>query len=47
LQASGCGLLLVERDAVTQAVAPKERKLDKAMLGQLALAIHSRSPSVR
>jgi hypothetical protein len=43
LQAAGCGLLLVEGDAVAQALLPQERKPDKAMLTQLATAIQSTS----
>lgn len=45
LQGCGCGLLVVEGDAVAQAVPPKERKPDKAMLAQLAVAIQSTSTS--
>jgi hypothetical protein len=45
LQASGCGLLLVEGDAVAQAILPKERKLDKARLVEIATAIRSTTKS--
>lgn len=37
LQPSGRGLLIVEGDAVAQAILPKERKPDKALLQQLAV----------
>lgn len=37
LQPSGRGLLLVEGDAVAQAILPKERKPDKALLQQMAV----------
>jgi hypothetical protein len=47
LQVSGCGLLLVEGDAVAQALLPKERKPDSAMLAELARAIQSASKSPR
>lgn len=39
LKASGCGLLLVEGDAVVQAVLPREHKLDNAKLVEMATAI--------
>jgi hypothetical protein len=39
LQAAGFGLLLVEGDAVAQAVLPKERKLDAARLAAIATAM--------
>jgi hypothetical protein len=45
LQASGCGLLLVEGDAVALALLPKERRPDSAMLTQLATAIQSTATS--
>jgi hypothetical protein len=41
LQGSGCGLLLVEGDAVVQAVPPKERRPDSAKVAELATAIQS------
>jgi len=41
LREVGCGLLLVEGDAVALALLPKEWKLDKATLGQLAVAVQS------
>lgn len=41
LQASGCGLLLVEGDAVAQALLPKERRPDNAKLAELAAALAS------
>ncbi|MES1207217.1 MAG: hypothetical protein ABUS79_14870 [Pseudomonadota bacterium] len=41
LQPSGRGLLLVEGDAVAQAIAPKERKPDKALLQQLAVDLQA------
>jgi hypothetical protein len=41
LQASGCGLLLVEGDAVAQALLPKERRPDSAKLAELAAALES------
>ena len=43
LKASGCGLLLVEGDAIAQAHLPKERMLDKAKLAELATVIQSTS----
>jgi riboflavin biosynthesis pyrimidine reductase len=47
LQASGCRLLLVEGDAVAQAVLPKERRPDKAMLTELATAIQGAGATPR
>ena len=47
LRASGCGLLLVEGDAVAQALLPNERRPDKAKLLQLATAIQSTSKTQR
>ena len=46
LQPSGRGLLLVEGDAVAQAIAPKERKPEKALLQQLAVDLqgHTHKP---
>jgi hypothetical protein len=44
-QAGGFGLLLVERDAVSQAVLPQERKLDAAKLAAITSALHSSKPS--
>jgi hypothetical protein len=41
VQEAGCGLLLIEGDAVAQAVLPQERAPDKAALAQLALAIQT------
>lgn len=41
LQPSGRGLLIVEGDAVAQAVLPKERKPEKALLQQLAIDLQS------
>ena len=41
LQPSGRGLLLVEGDAVAQAIPATERKPDKALLQQLALDIQA------
>ncbi len=46
LQASGCGLLLVEGDAIAQALLPRERKLDTAKLVEIAAAISSRSKTL-
>ena len=43
LQASGCGLLLIEGDAVAQAVLPKERRMSNAEIAQLSTALHSTS----
>jgi len=47
LQACGGGLFVVEGDAVAQAILPKERRPDKAMLSSLAtsLATSLHSPS--
>jgi hypothetical protein len=39
LKASGCGLLLVEGDAVVQTVLPREHKLDRSKLVEMATAI--------
>jgi len=47
LQASGCGLLLVEGDAVAQAILPKERRLTSAEIAQLSTTIHSTSKVVK
>ena len=47
LKASGYGLLLVEGDAVSQAVAPREQKLDKAVIAELARAILSPTPTAK
>lgn len=44
LRAAGYGLLLVEGEAVAQAVLPQERKPDKAKLAELASAIMSNDP---
>ena len=41
LLASGCGLLLVEGDAVAQVHLPKERQPDSAMLTELGVAVQS------
>ncbi len=41
LQQSGRGLLIVEGDAVAQAILPKERKPEKALLQQLAVDLQS------
>lgn len=41
LQPSGRGLLLIEGDAIAEAIAPKERKPDKALLQQLAVDLQS------
>lgn len=41
LQPSGRGLLIVEGDAVAQAILPKERKPDKALLQQLAVDLQA------
>ena len=46
LSASGCGLLLVEGDAIAQALLPRERKLDAAKLVEMAAAISSRNSLV-
>jgi hypothetical protein len=43
-QAAGVGLLLVEGDAVAQAVLPQERKLDAAKLAAIATALQSAKP---
>lgn len=47
LQASGCGLLLVEGDAVSQAVPAKERRPDVAKLAELAASIQRTNTLVR
>lgn len=39
LRAAGFGLLLIEGDAVAQAILPQERRPDKARLGAIASAI--------
>ncbi|HVV51373.1 MAG TPA: hypothetical protein VHO06_17010 [Polyangia bacterium] len=39
LRAAGFGLLLVEGDAVAQAVLPRERKVDRAKLGEIVAAV--------
>ncbi|HEY4395067.1 MAG TPA: hypothetical protein VGP64_13440 [Polyangia bacterium] len=44
LRAAGHGLLLVEGDAVAQAILPQERKPDKAKLAEIASAIMSNDP---
>ncbi len=44
LRAAGYGLLLVEGDAVAQAILPQERKPDKAKLAEIASAIMSNGP---
>jgi hypothetical protein len=44
LRAAGYGLLLVEGDAVAQAILPQERKPDKAKLAEIASAIMSNDP---
>jgi len=41
LRAVGCGLLLVEGNAVAQALLPEEHKPDKVKLAQLATAVQS------
>jgi hypothetical protein len=41
VQAGGFGLLLVEGDAIAQAVLPQERKLDAARLTAIATALQS------
>ncbi len=41
LQPSGRGLLIVEGDAIAQAILPKERKPEKALLQQLAVDLQS------
>ena len=41
LQPSGRGLLLIEGDAVAQAILPKERKPEKALLQQLAVDLQA------
>jgi len=41
LRAVGCGLLLVEGNAVAQALVPEERHPDRARLAQLATAVQS------
>jgi hypothetical protein len=41
LQPSGRGLLILEGDAVAQAIPPKQRKPDKALLQQLAVDLQS------
>ena len=44
LRAAGYGLLLVEGDAVAQAILPQERKPDKAKLAEIASAIMTNDP---
>jgi len=44
LRAAGYGLLLVEGDAVAQAILPQERKPDKAKLAEIASAIMTNEP---
>jgi hypothetical protein len=44
VRAAGYGLLLVEGDAVAQAILPQERKPDKAKLAEIASAIMSNDP---
>ena len=44
VQAGGFGLLLVEGDAVSQAVLPQERKLDAAKLAAITSALVSNRP---
>jgi hypothetical protein len=44
LRTAGYGLLLVEGDAVAQAILPRERKPDKAKLAEIASAIMSNDP---
>ena len=44
-QAGGFGLLLVEGDAVSQAVLPQERKLDAAKLAAITSALYSNKPA--
>jgi hypothetical protein len=39
LQVSGCGLLMIEGDAVAQVLLPKERPLNSAAVAQLAMAL--------
>jgi hypothetical protein len=47
LQASGCGLLVVEGDAVSQALLPKERQPDVTKLAELAATIQRTNTIVR
>jgi len=44
LQAGGFGLLLVEADAVSQAVLPQERKLDPAKLATITSGLFANKP---
>jgi hypothetical protein len=44
VQAGGFGLLLVEGDAVAQAVIPQERKLDAGKLAAIATALQAAKP---
>lgn len=44
VQAGGLGLLLVEGDAVAQAILPQERKLDAGKLAAIATALQSAKP---
>ena len=44
LQAGGLGLLLVEGDAVAQALLPQEQKLDAGKLAAIATALQSAKP---
>ena len=41
LRAAGFGLLLLEGDAVAQAILPQERKVDKVKLAEIASSITS------
>jgi hypothetical protein len=44
LRAAGYGLLLVEGEAVAQAILPQERKPDKAKLAEIASAVMTNDP---
>ena len=44
MQAGGLGLLLVEGDAVAQAILPQERKLDAGKLAAIATALQAAKP---
>ena len=44
VQAGGLGLLLVEGDAVAQAILPEERKLDNGKLAAIATALQAGKP---
>jgi|SRR5450432_1221514 len=47
LKASGCGLLLVEGEAVAQVIAPRMRKLDNATIAELVKGIQAANPIKR